>query len=76
MSRRFEVNDDSGLIALVDHHAYPTFVSNEWTYETLFGHFRTAMAKRSLLVWGTGREEPGSSTSRSTNLRHRTPSGA
>ncbi|GIF68791.1 hypothetical protein Ais01nite_68260 [Asanoa ishikariensis] len=57
MRRRFSVTDDSGLIALVDHHAYPTFVSNEWTYETLFGRFRSAMADRSLLVWGTGRED-------------------
>ncbi|SNT41650.1 hypothetical protein SAMN05421812_105442 [Asanoa hainanensis] len=54
---RFTVTDDSGLIALVDHHAYPTFVSGDWTYETLFAHFRSAMAARSLLVWGTGREE-------------------
>ena len=76
MRSRFEVTDDSGLIALVDHHAYPTFVSNEWTYETLFGHFRTAMAKRSLLVWGTGREESWIVDVAIDEPRDRTPSGA
>ncbi|GIF70959.1 hypothetical protein [Asanoa siamensis] len=55
--RRFRVVDDSGLIALVDHHAYHGYVSPEWTYETLFARFRDAMGERQLLIWGTGREE-------------------
>ncbi|MBE1485356.1 hypothetical protein [Plantactinospora soyae] len=56
LRRRFEVTDDSGFLALVDHHAYDGFVDKQWTYDTLFAHFRAAMAQRSLLLWGTGRE--------------------
>ncbi|WP_412734471.1 hypothetical protein [Krasilnikovia sp. MM14-A1259] len=55
MGRRFEVADDSGFLALLDQHAYQGFVDPDWTYDTIFAHFRTAMAKRSLLLWGTGR---------------------
>jgi cold shock CspA family protein len=55
--RRFEVTDDSGFLALVDQHAYRGFVGPEWTYDSLFAHFREAMAAKTLLLWGTGREE-------------------
>jgi hypothetical protein len=55
--RRFEVTDDSGFLALVDHHAYRGFVDANWTYDGLLAHFRSAMAERSLLLWGTGRED-------------------
>jgi hypothetical protein len=55
--RRFEVTDDSGFLALVDQHAYLGFVAADWTYDSLMTHFRAAMEKRSLLVWGTGRED-------------------
>lgn len=55
--RRFEATDDSGFLALVDHHAYQGFVGADWTYDTLLAHFRAAMAERSLLLWGTGRED-------------------
>lgn len=57
MSHRFDVDDDSGFLALVDHHAYPGFLGGDWTYDTLFAHFRAAMAERSLLLWETGRED-------------------
>ena len=55
--RRLEVTDDSGFLALVDQHAYQGFLSADWTYDTLFAHFRAAMAERSMLLWGTGRED-------------------
>jgi hypothetical protein len=51
--RRFEVTDDSGFLALVDHHAYQSFVDADWAYDSLFAHFRTAMAERQLLLWGS-----------------------
>ncbi|MFG2169290.1 hypothetical protein [Micromonospora chersina] len=51
------MTDDSGFLALVDHHAYPGFVGANWTYDELLAHFRSAMAERSLLLWGTGRED-------------------
>jgi hypothetical protein len=54
---RITANDDSGFLAVVDPHAYRGFVSESWTYDTLFGHFAAAMAERSLLIWGTGRED-------------------
>ncbi|GAB3986313.1 hypothetical protein V1634_06010 [Plantactinospora veratri] len=54
--RKFEVTDDSGFLGLVDHHVYQGFVNKDWTYESLFGHFCAAMEQRSLLLWGTGRE--------------------
>ncbi|WP_446217599.1 hypothetical protein [Micromonospora sp. IBHARD004] len=57
MRRTFEVTDDSGFLALVDHHAYQGFVHADWTYDTLLDHFRAAITERSLLVWGTGRED-------------------
>ena len=46
--------DDSGLMALVDVSAYPTFVDEEWTYETIIQHFREAMARGEMLVWDCG----------------------
>jgi hypothetical protein len=55
--RRFEATDDSGFLALVDHHAYQGFVDADWTHDRLWTHFRAAMAERSLLLWGTGRED-------------------
>lgn len=57
LSHRFRITDDSGFLALVDHHAYQGFVAAEWTYESVLRHFRAAMVDRSLLLWGTGREE-------------------
>jgi hypothetical protein len=58
MRRRFEVPDDSGFIALVDPDVYQGFVDPDWTYDSLFAHFRDAMMQQqSLLLWGTGRED-------------------
>ena len=55
--RRFEVPDDSGFLALVDPDVYQGFVDSDWTYDSLFLHFRDAMMQQSLLLWGTGRED-------------------
>ncbi|MEO3743721.1 hypothetical protein [Plantactinospora sp. B5E13] len=57
LRHRFGVTDDSGFLALVDHHAYPGFVDKDWTYDALLAHFRAATEQRSLLLWETGGEE-------------------
>jgi len=58
MRRQFEVPDDSGFMAIVDPDVYHGFVDPNWTYDSLFAHFRNAMLQQqSLLLWGTGRED-------------------
>ncbi|OJF15213.1 hypothetical protein [Couchioplanes caeruleus] len=54
---RFEQSDDSGFLALLDPDAYAGFVAENWTYDSIFEHFRKAMMRQSLLLWGTGRED-------------------
>jgi hypothetical protein len=56
LPRMIEVTDDSGFLGVVDPDAYATYVSKDWTLEQLFGHFRSEMEKRTLLLWGTGME--------------------
>jgi hypothetical protein len=51
-----EVPDDSGFLALVIPAAYESFVDSNWTLEQLLAHFKAQMARRSLLIWGTGLE--------------------
>jgi hypothetical protein len=51
-----EVTDDSGFLALVVPEAYATFVSRNWTFDQILAHFQAQMARRSLLIWGTGLE--------------------
>lgn len=51
-----EVTDDSGFLALVVPAAYETFVASDWTLDQILAHFRGQMARRSLLIWGTGLE--------------------
>ncbi|WP_330185113.1 hypothetical protein OHB26_16910 [Nocardia sp. NBC_01503] len=48
--------DDSGFLGIVDLHAYNTFVSENWTLDSLFGHFTSEMGRRTMLLWGTGSE--------------------
>ena len=50
---QFTVTDDSGFLAIIDPDSYQGFVGEDWTYESLFGHFAHEMARRSLLVWAT-----------------------
>lgn len=45
------VEDDSGFIALVDCAAYRSFLSEDWTFESLTAHFVTEMQSRILLAW-------------------------
>jgi hypothetical protein len=52
----FKVTDDSGFLALVVPAAYPSFVAPDWTFDQIIAHFRAQMARRSLLIWGTGLE--------------------
>lgn len=52
----YEVTDDSGFLALVDPKAYDAFVAEDWALEQMLNHFKTHMAARRLLIWGTGME--------------------
>ena len=52
----FELTDDSGFLALVVPTSYETFVARNWTFDQIMAHFRAQMARRSLLIWGTGSE--------------------
>jgi hypothetical protein len=52
----YEVTDDSGFLALAVPASYRTFVSSDFTFERVRAHFRAQMARRSLLIWGTGLE--------------------
>jgi hypothetical protein len=52
----YEVTDDSGLLALVVPAAYKTFVASDWTFDQILAHFKAQMARRSLLIWGSGLE--------------------
>lgn len=51
-----EVTDDSGFLALVVPATYEGFVDSEWTLDQLLAHFKSQMARNSLLIWGTGLE--------------------
>jgi hypothetical protein len=51
-----EVTDDSGFLALVVPAAYKSFVATDWTLDQVLQHFTAQMARRSLLIWGTGLE--------------------
>jgi hypothetical protein len=51
-----EVTDDSGFLALVIPAAYETFVASDWKFDQIMAHFQAQMARRSLLIWGTGSE--------------------
>ncbi|HEX5717795.1 MAG TPA: hypothetical protein VF179_16675 [Thermoanaerobaculia bacterium] len=55
--KRFEVTDDSGFLAIVDPDAYEGFVGEDWEHEQLLERFRSQMAARRLLIWGTGSED-------------------
>ena len=48
------VVDDSGLLSLVDCNTYSSFLSEDWTYESILEHFSDQMSKRSILVWECG----------------------
>lgn len=50
------VTDDSGFLALVVPSAYKSFVARHWTFDQIMAHFKAQMARRSLLIWGTGLE--------------------
>jgi hypothetical protein len=53
---RLEVTDDSGLLALVVPAIYESFINSDWTLDQVLLHFKSQMARRSLLIWGTGLE--------------------
>ena len=50
----FVVFDDSGLLSLVDCNSYASFVSADWTYESIVEHFKQQMRLGSILVWHCG----------------------
>ncbi|MEL7486751.1 MAG: hypothetical protein AAGJ87_06000 [Pseudomonadota bacterium] len=49
-----QIDDDSGLLALVVSSEYRSFVSEDWTYEQVLDHFAAQMQARNILVWGCG----------------------
>jgi hypothetical protein len=51
-----EVTDDSGFLALVVPAAYETIVDSKLTFDEIMEEFKSQMAHRSLLIWGTGSE--------------------
>jgi hypothetical protein len=51
-----EVTDDSGFLALVVPATYETFVASDWSFYQILAHFKAQMARRSLLIFGTGLE--------------------
>jgi hypothetical protein len=51
-----EVTDDSGFLAVIVPAVYETFVASNWTFDQIRAHFQAQMARRSLLIWGTGLE--------------------
>lgn len=52
-SKRLEVTDDSGFLAIVDPDAYCGFVSADWKYDQLIEHFKKQMRAHRLLIWQT-----------------------
>lgn len=50
----FEIDDDSGLLALVAASDYKSFVGADWTYEQLLDHFAAQTRARRILVWECG----------------------
>jgi hypothetical protein len=53
----YEITDDTGYLALVDHAAYTSFVDENWTVAQLQEHFKAQMIAKHLLLWRTGRED-------------------
>lgn len=51
-----EIPDDSGFLAVAVPASYESFVAEDWDFELLRAHFRRQMARRTLLIWGTGLE--------------------
>jgi hypothetical protein len=51
-----EVTVDSGFLAVIVPATYEGFVDRDWEFHQLLGHFHAQMARRSLLLWGTGLE--------------------
>jgi hypothetical protein len=49
-----KVPDDTGFLAVIVPATYEGFVDKDWQLDQLMAHFRAQMAKRSLLIWGTG----------------------
>jgi hypothetical protein len=56
MAVEFEllIDEDSGLLGLVDAAAYQPFVAEDWTYQQLLARFAQQMEAGALLVWACG----------------------
>lgn len=51
---RFHIDDDSGILGLLDCSAYSPFVGEDWTYDQIISHFRSQAARKSIVVWDAG----------------------
>ena len=51
---QLSLDDDSGILALVNCATYSSFVDEDWTYEQIIEHFRSQAQSESILVWDAG----------------------
>jgi hypothetical protein len=52
----YEVVDDDGFMAILDPHAYASFVDDDATFDEIEANYIAHMGAHSLLIWGTGME--------------------
>ncbi len=50
----FTVFDDCGILSLIDCASYVSFLSKDWTYESIVDHFKLELGRRSMLIWECG----------------------
>ncbi len=53
---KYQIDDDSGFMGLIDNNTYFSFVDEDWSFDQLMNHLKNEMKKHSLLIWGTGSE--------------------
>ncbi len=52
----YEIPDDSGFLAIINNDKYNSYVAENCSFEHLITHFQNEMERKSLLIWGTGKE--------------------
>lgn len=51
---QYIIDDDSGILSLLDCSAYASFVGEDWEYQQLLLHFKDQAKRQTILVWGAG----------------------
>jgi hypothetical protein len=54
--KRFNINDDSGFLAIVNADRYKSFVNEDWERNELMDRFVAEMNQDNLIIWATGLE--------------------